>query len=452
AKQLVELMGGEIGLNSREGVGTTFWFELPFRVSDESTSAKSRISYDANLVMFSSEAHYQEIKSFLTGWEIGSVHVSLLHQLLATLIELGKQDKRLVVILDDTMLDVSVNTFTELVYKTVPKNRLSLILYNGSMRPVAVEEYIDSGFSAVLHKPLDKTLLYNALHMALIGHFSSENVVPLADYYQPKIAKHLRILVAEDNAINQLVIGRILEKAGHEVIMVQDGDQALDMLEQEHFEMLILDMNMPKVSGVDVAKTFRFMRPRSKTLIILLTADATPEARQACYEAGADRYLTKPVEAKRLLTTMAELVEKSFRNKVNENGDAEQPVNTAAAVLDPAVIDNLLSMNVEESFFQDLLESFSSQGAKQISKIRESIDKKDYPEFMNAVVFLRNSAADLGATGLVALCKQVDRIKPYKLHELANQNWLQTLETVFAQTCSSLAQRVASLSSDRSFI
>ncbi len=446
AKQLVELMGGSIGLKSREGVGTIFWFELPFSVSGE-LATRDRISHDANVVIFSNELNYREISSFLAGWDISSVNVVVLHQLLATLIDLGRRDKRLILILDDTLLDVSVNTFTELVYKSVPKNQLSLILYNGSSRPVITEEYIDSGFSAVLRKPLDKTLLYNALHMALIGHFSSENVVPLADYYQQKIATRLRILVAEDNAINQLVIGRILEKAGHEVVMVQDGDQALDMLERDNFEMLILDMNMPKVSGVDVAKSYRFMRPRSKTLIILLTADATPEARQACYEAGADRYLTKPIEAKRLLTTMAELVEKGYKGKSAENAQTS-PVGK---MVDFSVIDKLLGMNVEESFLQDLLESFRNQGGKRIAKIRESLASKDFPGFMDSILFLRNSAADLGAIGLLELCKQVSQAKPYKFQELANQSWLQDLESTFEQSCSLIAQRIANLSSDRSF-
>lgn len=450
AKQLVELMGGSIGLKSHEGVGTTFWFELPFTASDELASARNRVPYDANLVIFSSEAHYQDIKSFLAGWGIASINVAMLHQLLAVLIDLRKEDKRLVLILDDAILDISVNTFTELVYKSVPKNQLSLILYNGSLRPIAVEEYIDSGFSAVLRKPLDKTLLYNALHMALIGHFSSENVVPLADYYQQKVATRLRILVAEDNPINQLVIGRILEKAGHEVIMVQDGDQALDLLERENFEMLILDMNMPKVSGVDVAKTYKFMRPRSKTLIILLTADATPEARQACYEAGADRYLTKPVEAKRLLTIMAELVEKRYKSRSSEGESVERPGSAPANILDFSVIDKLLDMNIEELFFQDLLESFRSQGDKHLAKLREALDEGDYPAFMESLLFFSNSAADLGAVGLLGLCKQVSQTKPYALQELVKQNWLQSLEAIFVQTCSLMAQRMAGLSSDRS--
>lgn len=450
AKQLVELMGGSIGLKSQEGVGTTFWFDLPFKASGEPVSARSRLAYDANLVIFSREAHYQEIRSFVSGWGIDSINVDALHKLLAMLVELRKEDKRLVLVVDDVLLDVSVNTFTELVYKSVPKNQLSLILYNASLRPIVPDEYIDSGFSAVLHKPLDKTLLYNALHMALIGHFPSENVVPLADYYQQKVATRLRILVAEDNPINQLVIGRILEKAGHDVVMVQDGDQALDILERDNFEMLILDMNMPKVSGVDVAKTYKFMRPRSRTLIILLTADATPEARQACYEAGADRYLTKPVEAKRLLTIMAELVEKRYRNKAIQTDGAEKAENFPVDIVDFSVIDKLLGMNIEETFFQDLLESFKSQGGKHVAKLRECLDREDYPGFMESLLFLRNSAADLGAVGLFALCKQVCQIKPYKLRELAGQNWLQNLEATFVQTCSLMARRIKGLSSDRS--
>jgi two-component system sensor histidine kinase RpfC len=345
-------------------------------------------------------------------------------------LDLNKQNKRLIAIIDDPMMDISVGAFTELLHKTVPKERLSLILYNSSSRQIAVDEYLNSGFSAVLQQPLDKTLLYNALHAAVSSHHMLENIVPLADYYRQRATRSLYILVAEDNKINQLVIKQVLEKAGHTVVLAEDGEQALDMLERDTFEMLILDMNMPKVSGVDVAKAYKFMRPRSKAPVILLTADATPEAKRACYEAGADRYLTKPLEPKRLLWIIAELAEKR-PNVVSIEGSAN---SSDIAILDISIIEKLLGMNVPQSFFDDLLESFKSNGRSNISTIGKALDEKDYPRFREAVHALKGSAGDLGATALLMLCKEAERLKPYDLPAASREKWVGRFETIFEQT------------------
>ena len=113
----------------------------------------------------------------------------------------------------------------------------------------------------------------------------------------------LNILVAEDNQVNQQVVEGILHNAGHTVRIVSSGDIALDILSEDldDIDMLILDMNMPEVSGVEVVKALRFMDTSGRLPVIMLTADATPEAKQTSLKAGANRFLTKPIDARALL-------------------------------------------------------------------------------------------------------------------------------------------------------
>ena len=122
-------------------------------------------------------------------------------------------------------------------------------------------------------------------------------------------AKRWRILVAEDNAINRRVIEKILQRAGHDAIFAADGDEALDLLDRMRFDIVLMDMNMPAISGLDVARMYRFTHTdRPHLPIVALTAEATEAARRQCADAGMDAFLTKPVDPKTLFSTIDRLV------------------------------------------------------------------------------------------------------------------------------------------------
>ena len=115
--------------------------------------------------------------------------------------------------------------------------------------------------------------------------------------------------MAEDNAINRRVIEKILQRAGHDAIFAADGDEALDLLDRMRFDIVLMDMNMPAISGLDVARMYRFTHTdRPHLPIVALTAEATEAARRQCADAGMDAFLTKPVDPKALFATIDRLV------------------------------------------------------------------------------------------------------------------------------------------------
>jgi len=119
----------------------------------------------------------------------------------------------------------------------------------------------------------------------------------------------LRVLVGEDNRVNRKVIDKILQCAGHFVELTDDGEHMLDLLEQDIFDIALMDINMPGLSGLEASKLYRFSHPEARQIpIIALTADATDDAKKLSEEAGMDAHLTKPVDAERLLLTMDMLV------------------------------------------------------------------------------------------------------------------------------------------------
>ena len=121
--------------------------------------------------------------------------------------------------------------------------------------------------------------------------------------------RSLDLLIADDHAANRMVLQRLLQKAGHRVASVEDGEQVLDALAANSYDAAIVDLHMPGVSGLDLMRELRVMEAGGgkRTPVIVLTADVTPEAIQRCAQAGARAFLPKPVVAARLLDTLAEV-------------------------------------------------------------------------------------------------------------------------------------------------
>src|SRR5690606_14998789 len=115
---------------------------------------------------------------------------------------------------------------------------------------------------------------------------------------------------ADDNRTNQLVLKKILRLADHKVKLVDDGEEALDALEEETFDIVLMDVNMPVLNGIEAAKLYRFASlGRTAVPIVALTADASPETRRRCTEAGMVDCLAKPVDAEHLLMVISDIVE-----------------------------------------------------------------------------------------------------------------------------------------------
>ena len=181
-------------------------------------------------------------------------------------------------------------------------------------------------YLTVLPLPLRKTMLFNALHCAQSfdpGRSEpGEGALRRAELVGR--SQRLRVLVAEDNVVNRMVTAKILQRAGHTSVLVEDGDQALDMLDEESFDCVLMDVNMPGTSGLDVTKLYRFAHLDGPHLpIIALTADASPVTRKLCEEAGMDGYITKPVDAAHLLESLhacvaGEKIEVDGRQKASE--------------------------------------------------------------------------------------------------------------------------------------
>jgi two-component system sensor histidine kinase RpfC len=171
------------------------------------------------------------------------------------------------------------------------------------------KEYYDMEVNAFVTDLYNKKQFYNAIHNVLADEVPSQSIDQLAKWQAKNKKRHQRILVAEDMEVNRYVLREVLERTGFNVVTAHNGKQAIDCLEEEAFDLCIVDMQMPEFTGIDVVKITKLGDSfNTNTPFIVLTANATLDAKQQCDEANVEAYLTKPIDMPLLLETIENLI------------------------------------------------------------------------------------------------------------------------------------------------
>lgn len=223
-------------------------------------------------------------------------------------------------------------------------------------------------------------------------------------------ARRKRVLLVDDNRVNRRVFARILEAAGHEVLMAENGNAALDILEREsnRLDIVLMDFNMPEMDGIEATKLYRVMALGETRLpIIGLTADAFAQANGVWREADMDGCLVKPIAPQDLVAAVETM------SRTNNAAPAasvsvlhDQPRRRVAAsvqALDETIIANLRRLG-DSDFFDELMSDFISDAGILIDNLSSAAARGDSPEFRSSAHALRSSAANVGAMALGELC------------------------------------------------
>lgn len=413
AKQLVELMGGEIDVTSEIGAGSTFGFTLSFekQVVQQPVSVLFSSGSLKFMVVSSSREFVAPLIDHLASWNITVQLVP--RAALAFSKMMSAADEQIPyhgVIVTEQDLDMHPVEFADVVgsVKKIADTRLILVSRPGS--EPNLEELERQGYCVVLDSSMDKTMLFNAIHFTRPDIPDREGMAFLANRYRQKITsiEKLRILVAEDNLVNQKVISLILRKAGHMVRIVDNGELALDALRREKYDLALLDLGMPVMDGIEAAKLYRVMSPHGPHIpIVALTADATPETRRKCEEARFDGYITKPFETKKLLDEIARAASAAGIGKAQEEPDSGRTDATddqERMILDPTNMENLRDSGASDSFLRNLTDLFIKGTERKLIELDHVVQKGDSAAFREITHALKGSAGQFGAVSLASIC------------------------------------------------
>jgi CheY-like chemotaxis protein/HPt (histidine-containing phosphotransfer) domain-containing protein len=259
-------------------------------------------------------------------------------------------------------------------------------------------------------------------------------VVPVLDNHLARRLP-LRLLLADDNPINQKVGLSVLQKLGYRADIVNNGKEVLKALEQRRYDLLFLDVQMPEMDGLEAARQIRLRWPPEKRpCIVAMTGNALAGDREKCLEAGMDDYITKPMRIGELQAA----IERWGPTKSSAGGDtafitAPRPPAPADGLLDHAVIAQLRAMPPSDgvTMLKELIDTFLQDAPKRLQEISTSL--KDGPQLMFHAHALRSMCLSLGASKVIDLCQKLEEAGRHSQHHEA-VSLHQDLQQAFNQT------------------
>jgi len=435
SKQLAELMGGEIGFESALDKGSTFWFKLPLlkqpgaqpsRAGGETASLSGVKVLVVNHAQTSCQilhAQLAHLKMADAQAPTGAVALDSLRTAAAA----GQPFELVIIDMDLAEMDGLTLAQAIKAEPTLAATRLMMLTSIGHRLNTATMQ--EMGISACLVKPLRQSRLFDCL-VDVMSVSGTGTIEPLASEgtCSPAVsplaaaARNVRVLLAEDNMVNQRLALKQLKKLGYHADAVANGCEVLTALEQIRYDIILMDCQMPEMDGYEVTRRIREREKDSSQplgfspYIVALTANVLHGDREKCLEAGMNDYLTKPL----YLADLDSVLQRALL-KVHPVPRPER--EPREGVLDPAVIAGLRDLREpnQPDPLKELAELFLRDARARLEKMGRALEEKDLPGLAAAAHTLKGSASNLGARHLASLCISLEKqAKTGELGEAAN--------------------------------
>jgi len=315
SRQLVEMMGGEIGVESEEGKGATFWFTTRHTLLKSSSLPRFKhlpsIREKRILLIDDNPTNRfvigEQLKYWNCSWEEAVDGGEALHKIRSAAADGNPFD---VAIVDMQMPILDGEELGKMIKSEAALRDLRLIMFTSVGKRGDAARMHKIGFAAYLTKPLKHRQLYDSLAIVLGMKAEEHAIQPILTRYtleeNRRASAHL--LLAEDNKVNQKVASKMLDKMGYKVTCVGDGQQAINELKETRFDAILMDVQMPVLDGLSATRKIRKLAPEENCHpgipIIALTANAMKGDRDKCLQAGMNDYVSKPIRKKELLAAL----------------------------------------------------------------------------------------------------------------------------------------------------
>ena len=427
-RRLVELMGGETGVESTEGVGSVFWFTAIFApvvglppIYSAPTSVKGR----RVLVVDDNATNRKVLMGQLQLCGIEPLSASCAEEALALLREAHVAGRPLdAAFLDYMMPDCDGAQLGRTINGDETLKYTRLILLTSSGQRGDGHLFADIGFAAYLLKPVALRDLIDCLMVVLANdaqawHMRSQPIVTRHALRAKRTQTRNRILLAEDNLVNQKVVVRLLEKLDYRVHIVADGQSCIAAWQTGNFDLILMDCQMPTMDGYEAARAIRKLEDGKRHVpIIALTAHAMKGDAEKCRDAGMDDYLSKPIDRAALDASLERLLSNTSSTGAlralqaastgSETGHESmatfgEPESASEQLHKPVDWDALLELfGGDADFTDELLDAFIETGGRELATIAVALGRGDYARISESAHILKGASANLYSSAAIA--------------------------------------------------
>ena len=420
AKGLVEAMGGQMGADSSPGSGSKFWFTLPLRKGKHVASELDRLELGTIagvrvLGVDDSETNRKVMSGMLESWGCRHTEVSGAKQALAALrAAVAEGDPYKVAVLDMCMPEMDGEELAQAIKADPALVATGLVMMTSVGARGDAARMEKAGFAAYLVKPVRQSHFYDCL-AAVVGPDGKEGGGAVGDGDVPtgriitrhtlaeQARKRARILLAEDNPVNQKVALKALEKLGFKADTANDGAQALQATREKRYDLILMDVQMPVMDGMEATRQIRDASSGSlnpAVAIVALTAHAMAGDKERCLNMGMDDYLAKPVKAAELQEVIARWLSTGSSGQESEPAPEAMslPDEPTSPVFDEKILLELLEGDREAA--AEIANEYLGDVGGQVSSLVEAIESGDTESIRARAHQLKGASASVGAEAM----------------------------------------------------